>query len=467
MLFSVPVYASTWNPLVLVNTEAFQTIDEGDSTTNVILRFGDTLNKTVMFDRTNGRFDFNDDINVQGSALISGTVTGTTLIALNNISLNADNTGADAILTFGNDLGAEALRFSDTSNWFEFSDDLRINGNLFASGSIVVDSNITADNGTLFVNSTTNQVGINTLSPNSTLTLSGSIARAVRTMAATGALTADDHVIMANAAGGSFTITLPTAVGIQGREYVINKIDSALSNAVIITTTGGQNIDGLTQFFLKTRNEELVLQSDNANWRIVQADQLDVSAYRAKGATLNRWYSSSDSAYNFSATTYTTTANTIRVTAFYASKVMTIDAMAMNITTASAGNNCRVGIYNDNGNLYPSTLVVDAGVQSTTPVGTKVFTTGMPVTVQPGLYWLAHTCSVNAIMRGISSIGMVNVLGFDATLGGNGIPVQPGIGWTVNAAFAALPAAYPAGGTVLQAAAATAGNPGIFVRTSQ
>jgi hypothetical protein len=134
------VIASSWNPLVLVNTEAFQTIDEGDSTTDVILRFGDTLNKTITFDRTNTRFDFNDDLYVQGGLEATGTITGTTLIALDNITINSNNTATDAVLTFGNDLGSETLRFNDTTNAFVFSDDLTVNGNLTVTGSTTLNT---------------------------------------------------------------------------------------------------------------------------------------------------------------------------------------------------------------------------------------------------------------------------------------------------------------------------------------
>ena len=34
---------SDWDPTLLVNTESFQIIDEGDGTTPVEIRFGDTL----------------------------------------------------------------------------------------------------------------------------------------------------------------------------------------------------------------------------------------------------------------------------------------------------------------------------------------------------------------------------------------------------------------------------------------
>ncbi|MFA7682072.1 MAG: helix-turn-helix domain-containing protein, partial [Candidatus Peribacteraceae bacterium] len=63
--------ASSWNPTLLVNTEAFQVIDDDDTASDVYIQFGDTLQKKLTYERTSERFNFNDDVNVQGTA--SGT----------------------------------------------------------------------------------------------------------------------------------------------------------------------------------------------------------------------------------------------------------------------------------------------------------------------------------------------------------------------------------------------------------
>ena len=42
--------ASSWSPTLLVNTESFQTIDVGDGTTNIELRFGSTGNNRFFYD---------------------------------------------------------------------------------------------------------------------------------------------------------------------------------------------------------------------------------------------------------------------------------------------------------------------------------------------------------------------------------------------------------------------------------
>ena len=68
---------------MLVNTEAFQTIDDSDTTANIVLRFGNTINKTLTYDRTLGRFAFDAALYVTGDIGVSGTISGSQLRARN------------------------------------------------------------------------------------------------------------------------------------------------------------------------------------------------------------------------------------------------------------------------------------------------------------------------------------------------------------------------------------------------
>lgn len=60
--------ASSWSPTLLANTEAFQVIDDTDSTANVYIQFGATLAKKLTYDRTETTFKFNDNLEVIGTA---------------------------------------------------------------------------------------------------------------------------------------------------------------------------------------------------------------------------------------------------------------------------------------------------------------------------------------------------------------------------------------------------------------
>lgn len=85
------------------------------------------------------------------------------------------------------------------------------------------------------------------------------------TSTATG-LTADatHNTIVLTATGQ--TITLPTAVGIQGRIYTIKLTASGTGT---VATTSSQTIDASTTYSLSAQYKYVTVQSDNANWIII------------------------------------------------------------------------------------------------------------------------------------------------------------------------------------------------------
>lgn len=142
LLINAPVAlaAST----LLVNTESFDTISGGDNTTDVELRFGESLNEKIYWDFETGRFEFTDDVHVQGNLTATGTIIADGAISTKaDLNLNSDNGNTDAILTFGNDGGAETFRFNNTTNNFAISDDLDVTGNVDATGTVSGDGNFT------------------------------------------------------------------------------------------------------------------------------------------------------------------------------------------------------------------------------------------------------------------------------------------------------------------------------------
>ncbi len=60
--------ASSWSPTLLVNTEAFQVIDDTNSTADVYIQFGGTLDKNLTYERTPGQFKFDDNLEIVGTA---------------------------------------------------------------------------------------------------------------------------------------------------------------------------------------------------------------------------------------------------------------------------------------------------------------------------------------------------------------------------------------------------------------
>ncbi len=97
--------ASSWSPTLLVNTESFQTIDPGDGTTNIELRFGTNLNATMMYDRSNSRFDFSKSVYIHGDLTATGSLT-----ILKNAVIKGNLSGAS--LTVGGPLTLNGVAYT-------------------------------------------------------------------------------------------------------------------------------------------------------------------------------------------------------------------------------------------------------------------------------------------------------------------------------------------------------------------
>lgn len=156
---------SSWAPTLLVNTEAFQTIDVGDGSTDIELRFGSSLNARIIYEISNARFTFTKSVRVEGnitatgSITANGTLSGSALhisgdstvrgaLSLSgalrtdgNLSINDDATAADAILTFGNATLNQSLKYLHTQQKFQFSKDISVVGNISGS-TLTVDGTV-------------------------------------------------------------------------------------------------------------------------------------------------------------------------------------------------------------------------------------------------------------------------------------------------------------------------------------
>jgi hypothetical protein len=75
----------------------------------------------------------------------------------------------------------------------------------------------------------------------------------------------DDDVILGDATSGAITITLPTAVGISGKEYVVKKTDAS-TNAVILDAAGAETIDGEATLSIGAKGVVISVVSNGSNW---------------------------------------------------------------------------------------------------------------------------------------------------------------------------------------------------------
>ena len=113
----------------------------------------------------------------------------------------------------------------------------------------------------LFFQASQNRVAIRTTSPTSTFTVNGSLALTYIAKTANYTLTESDYLV--NCTSNSFTITLPTAVNITGRIYIVKNTGTATT--ITIVTNSSQTIDGSAPTAV-TGLTPLRIMSDGANW---------------------------------------------------------------------------------------------------------------------------------------------------------------------------------------------------------
>ncbi len=98
----------------------------------------------------------------------------------------------------------------------------------------------------------------------------GSVRKPYQVVAKTANYTATavDEIINCDASGGSFTITLPTSVGISGKRYDVRKSDSS-GNTVTVDYFGSETGNDETSAIISLQYTNLSFTSENPNWMII------------------------------------------------------------------------------------------------------------------------------------------------------------------------------------------------------
>jgi hypothetical protein len=151
--------------------------------------------------------------------------------------------------------------------------------------------------------------------------------------------------------GNTVTVTLPTSVGIDGKNYVVKNSGSGV---VTVSTTSGQTIDGSSSKTLRT-NDSIEIVSDGSNWNIVGGIGSVVSSTTTKsGIVSNSTFTGSPLNYQVLFTSsFPNTNYSVNVTGGDA-RVWTVE----NVTTGGF-------IINSNSNtglLYPTYWVATLNV---------------------------------------------------------------------------------------------------------
>lgn len=108
-------------------------------------------------------------------------------------------------------------------------------------------------------------VGIGNNSPASTLDVVGSLSLSYIAKTTTYTATGSDYTIDCTG-GGTFNVTLPTAVGCQGRIYIVKNSGAGV---ITVATTSSQNIDVATTYTLAAIYKYVTVMSTGANYIVI------------------------------------------------------------------------------------------------------------------------------------------------------------------------------------------------------
>jgi hypothetical protein len=144
-------------------------------------------------------------------------------------------------------------------------------------------------------------------------------------------------------------------------------------------------------------------------------------------------------------TTLTLSTNTLYAIPILLPELHTATSINIEVTTQSAGNNLRMGIYADLSGV-PDTLLLDAGTVSLTGTGNKAITISQSMPMN--WYWLALVANGAAAVRALSQTNAMPMLGFSS-----GTDTTFHVGWSVAFTYAALPSTFTGGGALMSGAA--------------
>jgi hypothetical protein len=248
----------------------YGTITTGAARKELTLNDAALTSGRVPFVTTNGRLTDDADMTFATDTLTVAKIVGSTSITDSGLTsgrVTFASTGgllADSSnLTYNSGTGALTVAAGAAQNLMGTG----LHINTAAGSTAVYDTQIEGDTDAnlVYVDASADSVGVGVATPNSKLQVSGSLSLGYVAKTANYTLDATNYTVECTA--NSFTITLPTAVGITGRIY---NIKNTGNGTITINTTSSQTIDGQTSGAITlAQYENLTVQSNNANWIIL------------------------------------------------------------------------------------------------------------------------------------------------------------------------------------------------------
>lgn len=289
-----------------------QTLSDNGCSDNQILKWDDGNEEWICSDSTAGSIadgEYLNDVKVSSAIYADSAGSAASLVSgdyLNNVRVSsAMYLDGNINVTQINAGALPATVYISSINTGEYLNDVRVSSSIYAdnaetkvsqagdtmSGALnIIGSSITvitADSmpSSLWVStsaitphlyiSTSGNAGIGLANPHSKLQVAGPISTALITVIADYTITANDSIIVGDteAYGGDITVTLPSAIGIKGRQYIIKSMDSTGSYALAIDTTNSETMDGQAPTYDLADFEVANFVSDGANWVVIGYSQ--------------------------------------------------------------------------------------------------------------------------------------------------------------------------------------------------
>lgn len=175
--------------------------------------------------------------------------------------------------------------------------------------------------------------------------------------------------------------------------------------------------------------------------RIAHQDDLDAHTKNELELYITGYYISSPFLSDQNKGTEVVPNNTLYGMPFLIARDMTIDRIGTRCHVLEAGKSARLGIYNLGANMYPSTLLLDAGVVSLAAAGQQDIVIAQALT--KGMYFVALVSDAT----GTAEITTSYFTG-GCPLGYSADSRNKNLGWTVAQAYGALPNPFTGGGAL-------------------
>ena len=195
------------------------------------------------------------------------------------------------------------------------------------------------------------------------------------------AITDNDFYLAIDAALGNAVITLPSAVTVKsGLGYRVIRVDSVLTNTVVIGTTGGQTINGGSSAAITLQYSVLDIVSDGTNWLLFASP----SAYA----------SSTDVLWTFPGTVADDQDDNLYT--LLAARAMSFVGFDVNLNLEPTGGDLIVG-WLVNGIVEPS-------AQITVPAGDRDATVTFAISLAQGDTLQPYVAQVGSLTPGLTMV---------------------------------------------------------------